>query len=226
MTMRFMKTNTVDITVNGETYNSLRDFGLAIENTDYLGEPEQGENNLIYVAGRDGPLDTTDAVFGGQYFTKRKIEIKLGGLEDPTMWDIVISNMRNKFEGKKVKLAFQTIPGWYFTGRCRIKNYKHVRALGTFTLEIPNADPYMYREKEITVTATTNGTPVSIPITRKTAVPTVKSSSSITIVKDGTNYSFEAGTHKDEKLRFTEGENEIAVKGSGTVTISYIDGSL
>ena len=63
-------------------------------------------------------------------------------------------------------------------------------------------------------------------MTRKTEVPVVTSSANIVITKDGTNYAFDAGTHKNEDLRLEEGENEITVKGSGTVSISYRDGSL
>ena len=143
--MAFMKTNSVDITVNGTTYNSLTDFGLAISNTDYLGEPVQGTGNLISVPGRSGMLDTTDEVFGGQYFSHRQIKISFGGLEDPTEWDSVISRIRNLFEGKKVQLTFATDPDWYWTGRVSIEKFGHNRALGEFDFCIPYADPYKYK---------------------------------------------------------------------------------
>lgn len=224
--MAFMKTNTVDITVNGKTYNSLRDFGLAIENTDYIGTPVQGDGALVYVKGRNGPLDTTDEVFGEQYFKSRPISIKFGGIEDPILWDMIIADFRNKFEGRIVMLEFLTTPKWYFTGRCQINKFKHSRALGTFTFEIPEADPYMYQDHVVTLTATSLGETIQIPITRKTAVPTITSSANIIITKDGTEYAFDSGTHKNEELRFTEGENVITITGSGTVTIAYRDGSL
>lgn len=143
--MAFMKTNSVDITVNGQTYNSLTDFGLAISNTDYLGEPVQGTANLISVPGRSGMLDTTDEVFGGQYFSHRQIKISFGGIEDPTEWDSVISRIRNLFEGKKVQLTFATDPDWYWTGRVSIEKFGHNRALGEFDFCIPYADPYKYK---------------------------------------------------------------------------------
>jgi len=140
--MAFMKTNSVDITVNGQTYNSLTDFGLAIANTDYLGEPVQDTSNLIAVPGRSGMLDPTDTVFGGPSYTHRQIKISFGGLEEPEEWDSVISNLRNLFEGKRVQLTFATEPDWYWTGRVSIEKFGHNRALGEFDFCINYADPF------------------------------------------------------------------------------------
>ena len=116
--MAFLKTNTVDIIVGRITYNSLDDFGLAIENTDYIGMPMQPTNNMVIVPGRSGVLDLTEAVFGRQYFQYRPIAVKFGGLEVPEDWDGVISTFRNLFEGRIVNLIFATDPDWYWTGRC------------------------------------------------------------------------------------------------------------
>ena len=224
--MPFMKTNYVSITVDDKIYDSLHDFGLAIENTDYIGTPVRSTENLIAVPGRDGLLDTTDAVFGGAYFRSRDITIKFGGIREPEEWDTMISTFRNLFEGKTVKVTFATLPDWYFTGRCRILSFKHERPLGTFTFNIPEADPFMYRECSFTRTATSGGVSVTIPITRKTVSPTIISANNITITKDGTVYPFDSGTHKNPELRLTQGDNILTVKGSGSVTIAYKDGSL
>ena len=224
--MAFMKTNSVKITVNNTTYDSLDDFGLAIENTDCIGTPVRSADNMVAVPGRDGLLDMTDAVFGGEYFRSRDITLKFGGMQESEDWDSVISAFRNLFEGKTVKVEFATLPGWYFTGRCRIVNFKHTRALGTFTFSIPEADPYMYKDCSVTQTATSSGVSVTIPITRKTVIPVITCVSNITITKDGTVYPFDAGTHSDPELRLTQGTNTLTIKGSGSVIIAYKDGSL
>ena len=224
--MSFMKTNSVKITVNNTTYDSLTDFGLAIENTDYIGNPVLATENLVQVPGRDGLLDMTDTVFGNEYFTSRAIEIEFGGMDAPEDWDQTISNFRNLFEGKIVKVEFATIPGWYFTGRCEIRKFKRTRSIATFTFAIPQADPYRYQDHSITKTAISAGVTVTIPITRKIAVPTITSDNIVRIVKDGVTYTFDAGTHTDPELRLTPGTNTLTIKGSGSVTIDYKDGSL
>ena len=224
--MAFMKTNSVDITVDGQTYNSLTDFGLAIENTDYLDSPVQGTNGIVIVPGKSGPLDQVDDIFGEQWFSYRRIQIKFGGIEVPEEWDQRISLYRNLFEGKKVQLVFATDPDWYWTGRVKIDAFAHNRALGTFDFIIEQADPYKYKDITLTTTATSGGTTVTAAVTRKTVVPAVTCVSDITITYNGETFSFTSGTHKDLAFRLPAGNNSLVVKGSGSVTIAYSDGSL
>lgn len=225
--MSFMKTNSVKITANETTYDSKDYFGLAIENTDCIGAPVRSTENMVQVPGRDGLLDMTDVVFGGEYFVSREIKIKFGGIQNAEDWDSVISSFRNLFEGRTVKVEFATIPGWYFIGRCEIKDFKHKRALGTFTFSIPQADPYMYKDCSVTKTASSSGVTASIDITRKTVVPVITAANDNTkIIKDGETYTFNAGTSSDPELRLAQGTNTLTIKGSGSVTIAYKDGSL
>ena len=223
--MAFMKTNTVDITVGGTTYNSLTNFGLAIKNTDYIGTPVRDEH-ITFVPGRDGPVDYTDEVFGGPSFTYRTIEVEFGGVQEPEDWDAWISTFRNLFEGKNIKLEFATDPGWYYSGRASIEDFEHNRAIGVFALVIERAYPYKQKDVSLTTTATAAGATVSAVVTRQTVVPTVTSANSITITTGGNTYSFDAGTHKDLDFKLAAGTHSLVVKGSGAVTIAYKDGSL
>lgn len=224
--MAFMKTNTVDITVDGTTYNSLADFGLAIENTDYLGTPVQEYNNLAFVPGRSGPLDLTDAVFGDQFFSYRPISISFGGLQAPEDWDTFISAFRNLFEGKTVQLEFETDPGWYWTGRCSIEDFEHVQSIGMFHMNINYADPYKYKEISESLTADSEGTTVTLNVTRRRVVPLVTTDSAITIEYNGDSFDFETGAHKNSGLVLAAGTNTLVVTGEADVIISYLDGSL
>lgn len=224
--MAFMKTNSVKITVDNTTYDSLDDFGLAIENTDYLESPVQGNTGITIVPGKSGPLDQVDAIFGGQWFSHRRINIKFGGIETPEDWDQRISLYRNLFEGKRVKLVFATDPDWYWTGRAKINSFMHMRALGTFEFAIEEADPYKYKDISLTTTATSSGVTVTASVTRKTVVPAVTCASAITITYSGETFSFSSGTHKDLAFRLPAGTHSLVVKGSGSVTIAYSDGSL
>ena len=225
--MAFMKTNTVYITVNGTIYNSLNDYGLAIENTDYIGEPIQGDSGIVIVPGMDGILDTTDAVFGGQWYKYRKISIRFGALKPSEDWDEEMSNIRNLFNGKNIKLTFANDPDWYWSGRCSIKNFSRNRSLGTFDLVINNADPYKHKDITLTTTATTSGATVTADVTEQTIVPTITCAASITITVDNDKtFSFTSGTHKNLEMRLGPGTHSLKVKGSGAVTIFYKDGSL
>lgn len=229
--MAFLKTNTVDIIVGGITYNSLDDFGLAIENTDYIGTPMQPTNNMVIVPGRSGVLDLTDAVFGRQYFQYRPIAVKFGGLEAPENWDGVISTFRNLFEGRIVNLIFATDPDWYWTGRCSVDAFKHQRALGTFTLRIDYADPYKYAVNETTyeVIAASSGRTQTCMNLRKQVIPAFYATDEgITVSFGDVSHLLTASTVQQfDDIVFGEGANDIIVTGTaGTVTVTYREGSL
>ena len=103
------------------------------------------ESNIIFVAGRSGPLDLNDEVFGGATFLYRPIIIIFGGIDDPDDWDGRISTYRNLFHGKNVKLTFDNDPEFYWKGRATIEAFTRHRRLGQFELHINYADPYKYR---------------------------------------------------------------------------------
>ena len=222
--MAFMKTNSVDITVDGVTYNSLDDFGLAIKNTDYIGTPVR-DDHLSFVPGRNGPLDYT-YVYGEASFQYREISIEFGGLQDSEDWDTWVSTFRNLFEGKELKLEFATDPGWYYSGRASIEDFGHNRALGTFRLTINYAYPFKRKDITVNIAASSSGASATLTVTRETVIPEVTCAGSITITCGGVTYSFDAGTHKDPDFRLTAGTHPIVVTGLGAVSIAYKDGSL
>lgn len=136
-------TNGVTIKVGSATYHSFTDFGLAIGNNDYIGEPEY-ETHYVDIPGRDGFLDLSEAIADRVIYKNRKISIEFGGKGDCNDWDAVISDIRNKIHGRTVQLVFDNDPDWYWTGRAEINDYDRFRNLATFKLEIPQADPYKY----------------------------------------------------------------------------------
>lgn len=224
--MSFMKTNTVNITVDGHTYNSLTDFGLAIENTDYLGEPVQDDRHRITVPGRPGLLYLDDTVFGGTVFLYRSIEIKFGGMEEPEDWDSVISAFRNLFEGRLVKLSFATDPDWYWTGKAVIDDFKHTRSLGTFSFRIPEANPYKHKDHHVELVSTVSGVSVTFANSVQKVIPTITTSAGITVTQGLKTFTFAAGTHRDPSLVFSQGNNELVFKNAANVSVDYTEGSL
>lgn len=237
--MAFMKTNSVDITVNGQTYNSLSDFGLAIANTDYLGEPVQDTSNLIAVPGRSGMLDTTETVFGGQYYSHRSIKISFGGLEDPVDWDSVISSFRNLFEGRIVQLVFATDPDWYWTGRVSIEKFQHNRSLGEFDFCINYADPFKYASEPTTTQIWAANRPDYVDKTIQVIGDNIRVHFDMLNTVPGRIYV----EYKDEEFTFATGdtdtdiyvsqdESRIGIKSGWSsttgsyVTVSYQDRSL
>ena len=134
---------TIEIVATGEKYHTLKNWGLAIGNNDYIGDVEQ-ETYYVDVPGADGFLDFSEAISGRRIFKSRPINIEFGGKKPRNEWDIFISELRNLIEGREIKIFFDNNQEYYWNGRAKIKDFDRHRELGTFTLSIPKADPYKY----------------------------------------------------------------------------------
>lgn len=135
----------VKITVEktGQSWHTLKDWGLVIGNNDCIGEPVQ-ETNYINIPGASCYLDTSEALTGHPVFKSRTIKIKMGGIRQRALWSNVISEIRNHIEGQVIHLSFDDDMNYYWRGRVNIVDFDRVRELGTFYLEMPTADPYKY----------------------------------------------------------------------------------
>ncbi len=68
---------TIEMVATGEQYHTLKDWGLAIGNNDYIGDVEQ-ENYYVDVPGADGFLDFSEAITGRRIFKSRPIKRRTG----------------------------------------------------------------------------------------------------------------------------------------------------
>jgi len=134
---------TIIVPSTGNEFHTLDDWGLAIGNTNYISEPEQ-ETNYIEVPAMNGFIDLSETLTGRPTFKNRSISIELGGKRESMAWDTVISDFRNKIHGRLVHIIFDNDPSYYWQGRAYVNSFDRMRRLGTFALEIPQADPYKY----------------------------------------------------------------------------------
>lgn len=137
--------NGITITVESSmvSYHSYDDWGLYVTNTDCIGEPKQ-YTNYLEIPGRNGKLDLSEVISGRQIYESREIKINLAGTRFRTNWDSALSAFRNDINGKVCRITFDNDLGYYWRGRVTIKDFSSCLNLGTFTLELPEADPYKY----------------------------------------------------------------------------------
>lgn len=241
---------TIEIVATGEKYHTLNDWGLAIGNTDYIGDVER-ESYYIDVPGADGFLDFSEAITGRRIFKSRPISIELGGKKPRNDWDIFLSDLRNIVEGREIKVVFDNDAGFYWTGRATVQGFKRNRELGTLTLTIPKADPYKYNVADSTEDWLWDSFDFETGIIDEGAEITVKTGETrtYTIVPDlmpfvPTIYVSVLGadglkmTANGEVYQLTKGKNRFAdivvniedvllsFTGSGTLSIQYRRGSL
>lgn len=241
-------TNGFTLTVenNGATYHSLTDWGLAISNNNYIGEPEM-VTNYVEVAGRNGLLDLSEAVTGFPTYTSRKIHIEVGGKEDRMDWDGIISNLRNQVHGRKCKIIFDNDPNFYWLGRVTLDDFDRVRELGTFSINMKADpvkyavtssnepwlwDPFDFEEGVITYSdEEVNNNTITIPAGNIAVVPSfvVRAiySESLTMQIGSKVKNLVVGTNRFPDIRiYGETETEIKFTGHAHLSIVYRGESL
>lgn len=147
MTVDFTRnvTNGVMVIIekSGDTFHSIDDYGLAIANTDYIGTPEI-ERKFIDVPFRDGLIDVSEVMAGRVIYKKRPIYVKFKGIKEIADWDSIISDIRNRCDGKICKLVFDNDKNYYWIGRVSIAEFTRHLEAGTFALAISQADAFKY----------------------------------------------------------------------------------
>ena len=232
-----------------QTYHTLDDWGLALGNNNYIGDPEM-ETTYITVPGRDGLIDASEAVSGRRIYKKRKLAFELGGVRPRLNWDGVISNFRNTIDGRVCRLILDNDRGYYWKGRVYVRKFDRFRDLGTLTLEVPMADPYKYDVNNssepwlwdpfnfetgvITQTGAeviTGSGSVTINHGHMLTCPQIVVSdllsSTFTVTYDGITYQLAVGTNIIPSI-LVGGESDVTLTftGSATVQVVYRGGSL
>lgn len=238
---------TIIVEGSGKEYHTLDDWGLAIQNNDYIGTPQQ-VLKYIDVIGRNSPIDVSDALIGRPTYSHREIKLKCGTIHLRNSWDDIISDLRNKIDGRIVNLIFDNDKDNYWHGRIHLTEFDRFREIGTFTLEMPKADPYKYErlkasepwlwdifsfvdgvirsfgEVKVDGTAT-----MQIPSGHMYVVPEfqVSTTTEIQLSNGVREYTLKPGRNRFPSL-LVNGDEEVTLTftGNGTATIDYRGGSL
>lgn len=243
--------NGITIKVEGteNVYHSYDDWGLYVTNTDCIGDPVQYTKYLT-VPGRDGQIDLSQAISGRPIFTSRPIKISLSGTRFRTDWDSVISTFRNNIAGRTCRITFDNDVGYFWRGKVDIKGFKSVLDLGSFNIELPQADPYKYDVNSsaepwlwdpfnfetgvITQTGAeviTGSGSITIPhghmLTCPEFVVSDMISATFTVESGGTAYPLSVGSNIIPSI-MVGGEKNVTLNftGSATVQVVYRGGSL
>lgn len=240
---------TFTVESTGISYHTYDDWGLYITNTDYIKEPKQ-YTKYIEIPGRNGLLDVSETISGRQIYTSREIRIDLAGVRDKKNWDSVVSELRNRINGRVCKIIFDNDPGYYWRGRIEINDFESILNKGSMTIEVPTADPYKYAVLSSTepwlwdpfnfetdiityigaITISGSGS-VTLPHGHMPTTPDFvvsnKTSGTFKVTYDGDTYDLTAGTNRIPSI-MVGGDEDVTLTftGSAKVEIVYRSGSL
>ena len=211
------------VTVLFGSIDSYTDLGLFL--TEFKRANPTPKRTLAKVPCRDGNLDLTYALSSEIHYENRELVLTFKAVDYSNDWETVFSNISSQLHGKKMHVVFSNDPDWYWDCFVTVDPESEYN-VGTVEV-ICDAYPYKRKDYYGSVSATSSGVPLAIQVTMQTVVPTITCANAITVKPDsGATYSLAAGTHIDPGFKLTAGVHSLLIKGSGLVTVSFINGRL
>lgn len=215
--------------VGEKSYNSFYDFRLLQQHIEIT--PAVPRITLVDVPGANGSTDLSEAL-GTVSYTDRTITwtFALYPELEPRYTEI-FSEFANNLNGRKTKIVLSNDTDYYYEGRIQIDSNTKDKHLMQITATA-TVRPYKmkFQETELTFPIDTTQKSIVLHNERKPVIPTITLSENSVIIFGGGTYNVNSGTHRIPGIILDDcGNYELKVataSGTGTITISYREGSL
>lgn len=205
-------------------FHSYYEWGLILSSKE-ITSPE-AKIIQIEVEGSDGVLDFTD-FFGSVKYKNRSLSFtfsKMNIVQDGFL--ALYSLVQNLIHGRMMKIVLDDDPSNYYYGRVTIKEWKSENNIGTIVIEV-DAEPWKMEAYETVVSQyVSSNANIVLPNNKMPTVPTITTTSEFLISFGGYNDVYSAGTFTIPELELGEGDNNIYVEGTGTISFTYRKGGL
>lgn len=209
--------------INGE--HTLKDWNMAIENTDVVPLPEPVITQLA-IPGRNGMLDLTESLTGDVAYHNRTIRMELGRSMADSEGEALFSRLFNQYHGQTVSVIFDGDEEHYFKGRCILSSPQKLRTMGRLTL-IVDAEPYRYEQEETVLSYVISGTQeVTIINTRMWVCPVISASAACELLYGTSIYALSEGNQQVPDFILKEGATVFQLRGAAEVTFTFRKGVL
>ena len=206
--------------------HSFDDLNLILSESDV--PPAEPKTSFIDVPGADGSLDMTEAHGEVKYSDRECTFTFTMNPLDSSTWEEKKTEVSNKLNGKVFKLTLDKDEEYYYTGRCVVDDYASDKRIRQIVIK-SRVHPYKFKQNVTTVTHELTEEPQTISIfnARRSVVPSISCSNNNTMIVFGTaTFNLSAGTHKVLDIRFVEGNNQLTLSGTGTVTFTFQEADL
>lgn len=179
------------------------------------------------IPGKSGALDQSEAISGFTAYAEREVEIIYSLMaESEQDYQEKVANIRNALHGKKRKMVLPSDPEFYYDARLLVEEAPENSLFSEITIS-GTAYPYKRKLNDTLVQKTLSGTATAITCNNlsEPVVPTIEVSAAMKIVFGGKTFEMKAGKHILD-IVFAAGKNVLTITGTGTVKITYKEGSL
>lgn len=212
--------------MKGITFGSLHSFNnlhlILSHKTIRTPEPKTEE---VDIPGGDGVLDLTE-FFGAVKYHNRLLSFEFSTMVPQSQFMSLFSEVQNALHGKKMRIILDDDPEWFYMGRITVSEWKADKNIGKLTIDC-DCEPYKQSIYTTTVTqAVASSANIVLANDKMPAVPTITTTKEFLISFGGYNDIYPAGTFTIPELELWEGNNQVYVEGSGTITFTYRKGRL
>ena len=200
------------------------DYGLIV--APYAIPMPEPQTNFVEIPGRDGALDLSEA-FGTVRYADRIIPLTLYARAP---FDAAVSAFAADVHGRRMNVIFDRDPTYYYDARVTMGDVERHAGYCELSLKC-RAKPYKIEHFETMMTVLPAGSAtVTLTNTRMPVVPTITTSAEmiLTFTLTGKDYivNLSVGTHVIPSLVLLEGDTEIDITGTGSITFAYRKGAL
>lgn len=212
--------------MKGITFGSLHSFNNLhlILSQKTIGTPSP-KREVIDIPGGDGVLDLTE-FFGAVKYSNRQLSFEFSTMVPQSQFMDLFAQVQNALHGQKMRIILDDDPEWFYMGRISVSEWKAEKNIGKLTIDC-DCEPFKQSIYTTTVTkvVSSNAT-ISLANDKMPTVPTITTTKEFLISFGGYNDMYPAGTFTIPELELWEGNNQVYVEGSGTITFTYRKGRL
>ena len=212
--------------MKGITFGSLHSFNNLhlILSQKTIGTPSP-KREVIDIPGGDGVLDLTE-FFGAVKYSNRQLSFEFSTMVPQSQFMDLFAQVQNALHGQKMNIILDDDPEWFYVGRITVSEWKAEKNIGKLTIDC-DCEPFKQSIYTTTVTkvVSSNAT-ISLANDKMPTVPTITTTKEFLISFGGYNDMYPAGSFTIPELELWEGNNQVYVEGSGTITFTYRKGRL
>lgn len=193
--------------------------------TEWIFEAPVYKANFVSVPGRDGDLDLSTSLTGGEpVYNSRMLTATFESSEETRLIrETIINTMVNKLDGIRMKIYIPDDNDHYLEGRVHVeKKYNDIAHASVIITAV--CDPWRYSKEETTVTISASTTEMITSLqndSKKSIVPLIEvTSSSIHVTYGEKTWDLSKGKYKLPDFCVPPGTSSVKYK-EGTAIIKY-----
>lgn len=137
------------------SYHSYKDLHLILKSKT-IGSPAVKERK-IEIEGADSDLDFTDFFGGVAKYENVRHRFDFSTIVPPGEFPSLFSEIKNKLHGKKMRIALDGDPLFYYMGRLHVSGFTNEKNIGFVSIEA-DCEPYKYAVANTVFSAALDGT--------------------------------------------------------------------